>query len=476
MNRKKIGTITLAIAFISIGSLLLARNFTDLDTRLLLSILWPSIIIIFGVELIITKTLYAKEESKDNIKVDGLSLTLLVLIVAISSFISSVDVNFGFNIFSGLRSGINIGTNFNIHYKYQDDYEYEYKFNSDDKNKLEVLNRFGNVDIIKEEVQDIEVKAKIRISHNNKEYADEFSKSAVIITEAGNKLEIKSKSLGNSSERNEVGNLSISYVIKVPKDIDVDIDNSFGDVYIDNTGNLAKINNKHGSVTVKSINGDLTVENSFGSTKVSSISGSVRIDSKHGGVNAKDIKQSLIVNNSFGEVTVENIGGNTEITNSHNTIEAKKVKGNLKIDSQFSRVYAADIEGNLDAKGNNGNMALSDIQGNLDVSNRFGNINVKKANKIVRIMSRNGTVEFETTKAVEQELDIQNEFGNISISIPSNQGGNFDINTSFGKLNSNFDFNINKEVNQESVREKIGTDNAKFYIRTRNGNINIKKN
>jgi len=85
MNRKKIGTITLAITLIALGSLLLARNFIDVDTRLLLSILWPSIIIIFGIELIITKTLFAKEESKDNVKIDGLSITFLIFIVIISS-------------------------------------------------------------------------------------------------------------------------------------------------------------------------------------------------------------------------------------------------------------------------------------------------------------------------------------------------------------------------------------------------------
>jgi len=94
MKKKKLGVITLAITLISLGVLLLLNNFADIDIFKVFSIIWPCIIILFGLEMIIVRQLYKSRNEDVNVSIDTISVILLIIIIVATSVVGNIKVAF----------------------------------------------------------------------------------------------------------------------------------------------------------------------------------------------------------------------------------------------------------------------------------------------------------------------------------------------------------------------------------------------
>lgn len=441
MQKKKIGVFTFAITLISLGILLLMRNFIDIDLKAIFSIVWPSIIILLGIEIIITKIILSRKSEEFRTYVDPLSVILLSIIIVIISVYSSFSFSKGFNFFSIMKS-IDLEDLSKITSSYKDEATYKNSFSINAKNKeeLQLLNSFGNVEITDGQGENIEIETEIRIRYNDKAYADELSKSIIKIDENGSSIRVLSDLDSSKYDKDRAGEISVSYNVRVPEHIKANIENMFGDIIVENIKKSVEINNQHGNIEVMNINGTIKLKNSFGNTVVDSIGESVEVDSKH------------------GEVLVKNVESNTKILN------------------KFGRIEAKDIGGNLNIENEHGDIKVENIKGDLYTYDKFGNIEVDNANKFIKIISNNGNISYKTHEVIEKGVEIENEFGNIDISIPSNQKGSFNIMAELGEIKNRLGLKVTEGITDQSINGSIGNSDVKFYIRSKNGNINFNTN
>jgi len=134
---------------------------------------------------------------------------------------------------------------------------HEFKIN--ENSSLVLQNKYGKIDVQNWDEKKVAIDVEIVIEHPDKEKAEKLleyldvdfsttgneSKAITKIDERFNKL--KGNNWGNGKK------FHINYTVKMPKDLDLNLSNKYGDVYIDELTGYSKINVKYGNLQANKI-------------------------------------------------------------------------------------------------------------------------------------------------------------------------------------------------------------------------------
>lgn len=466
MKEKKIGVFTLAITLILLGALFLINNFIKIDIYFILSIFWPSIIILLGLEIVLSKVILERDETKVKLSISGKSVFFILMIVSVV-FVFSVLQKFP--LYIDIDGGI-----IPISYKSETIVNKDITVETKEKSKLKIINSYGYVNVNKGNDKDIKVNMFVKMKHNYdeeeaKKIADDILK---VIDDSGDSIRLINQR-DKYTPTNDIKDIEVNLDITIPYDMELDITNKHGDINLYDCGKSATITNAHGSVLAQSLKGALNIENSHGDIEVLDIDGKVTIQNRHGKISANKISKDISIINDHGKVKASDIEGNLEINSSHDGIEVEKIGGNLNIESKYCRVDINDVTGDINVNGKHGIIGAKNIEGNVRINNEHGAIKVWQANKSIELKNRNSEIVFESNEVISEELEIENEHGRIDIRLPQSQEGKFNIYTRHGKINNDFGLKVTTTNNEESIDESIGAKDVKINIRAENGNIEV---
>lgn len=456
----------MGIILITLGIVMLSAQITGLPAVDLILKWWPVVLVMLGAEILIY--IYLSKQEQPKVKFDVLSIIIITFIM-----IASVGTYTVTSVLQGLGGNTSLLSAFSV-YKYESQFKKNMSVDLGDRDTLIINNSSGNIDVVKGDSDKIEIEANITIRNNDEDYAAEISEKLIEVTEKDS-IKISSKSSQYTSNRGVIQSISINYYIKVPEKVKVEVDNKFGDVYVDGIALSVRINNEHGKIAANTIGSDLYINNSFGDVKAEEIKGKAEIFLKHGKMSVTNVQGSLDTENSFGDMEIRNIKGSARVTNSHGKIKASQVDGDLTIASKFCDIDLTDIAGSADVEGGNGDIDLKNVGKDVKVVNKFGYIHLTNASKKVDLTGGNGNITFETDRVIENNVRIDNKFGKISLKLPEEQQGYFNVKTKFGKIESDFGLSVNKEINEEAAEGTLGSDDIKFYIDNGNGDVIIEK-
>ena len=254
----KIGKITLSFIFISLGIVMFLDKFSHYKLIDSLSMLWPTIIIVFGVEVIYRA--FSKKRDKDQKTEVGILSTLFIVLFVITTF--------SLTILTPQYPSIKKAINSRLQYKHKDDISEEVILN---KNKKLVIND-SNVDIIinKSDEKDIKINLDGVYRHNQERG---FRKDFKFINVDNNMGIVKvSKNIKNRHENiKKIKIEELKYSVSLPKDIDIEIINQYGDVFLD----LKENNN---NVDINCLSGDVYIklsDNSIGKFNIVATYGNI---------------------------------------------------------------------------------------------------------------------------------------------------------------------------------------------------------
>ena len=154
------------------------------------------------------------------------------------------------------------------------------------------------------------------------------------------------------SERSRRGNntASIHLTVLVPLGMNVDIDDSSGDMVVSGTG-------------------DLNIDDSSGSILVEGIDGTVRIDDSSGGIDLRDVSGDVDVDDSSGGIDVFDVRGSVTVRDGSGGIEISEVDRNVLIESDGSGgIDVSNVAGDFVVeRDGNGGIRHSGVEGRVDV-------------------------------------------------------------------------------------------------------------
>lgn len=179
----------------------------------------------------------------------------------------------------------------------------------------------------------IEVMATVLVSGAEGDKARDFIEKRMVLSldRSGNKAELVADFKDGMGFGNDRGAIALD--VRIPKGIDVDIDDGSGSIEVHGTEGALQINDGSGSITasnvtdvriddgsgsidLKDVGGDVHIDDGSGSIKVSRVTGSIVVDDGSGSINVADVQGSFkVVDAGSGSVNYRDVAGDVSIPN-----------------------------------------------------------------------------------------------------------------------------------------------------------------
>ncbi|WP_428232916.1 hypothetical protein [Flavobacterium sp.] len=304
---------------------------------------------------------------------------------------------------------------------------------------IDIDNKYGNITVSTWDEDKIDLDITIKVTGGNENWVSERLNSIDVDITALKSLVSAVTNLGNSSlkSRGSSNSFEINYVIKIPKN------------------GTVKLNNKYGNITT------FTLESS---TDISCKYGKVILGKLNGTNNRIELGYSQ--NSSIDYIK----NGNIEARYSGLKINES---GNLNLDANYSDVSLQEGQ-NIKYDGNYGGFKFQKIN-SLVGSGNYLTISVAEVSNSLTIESTYSKINVELMNEKSKNVNINTGYTNISLGYDANYSFDFDINTKYGNIKNDSSLDVSvSEIKNNSKRisgynKKKGQN--KVVINSNYGNV-----
>ena len=322
------------------------------------------------------------------------------------------------------------------------------EYPADENTLLIIQNRFGNVNINNWDKNEVVIDIIIKVDHKNEEKAKEllsyinveFSHNSNVISAI---TSIDDKFNRNISFGDSKKEFSINYEVKMPKNIKLDVENKYGNLFINEITGHAMISVKYGNLKANKIIRD----------------------------NTKPLSE---VELAYSDGYIEEIEW-LKLTMKYSKLEVEKSKALIAI-TKYSKLYVTKsssivCESKYDVYkiGSLANFVTTaaytdfkfdEITKKIELENRYGGFSVGYVPK-----------DFEL-------IDIQNEYGSVKLGIDANASYQVIGNAKYGDIDYPATGRVNriKESTELNIEGTIGNNqntSSKIKIITKYGSIKL---
>ncbi len=292
---------------------------------------------------------------------------------------------------------------------------------------LAVSNKYGNINIVTGNSDQIEISVSITTNGDNEEKVAERLKQINIEFSASSNSVTAKTIIGKTSNswnwgRNNNVNMEINYIIKMPVTNSVNLNNDYGGIALDKLEGSAKINCDYGKITI----GELL-----------NPSNSINID---------------YTNKS----TIEYMK-NGDINADYSTLHIEKT-GNVDLNADYSHIsfgMVADLNYNCDY----GDLKIdnaTNVVGNCD----YMHTTIGKLFGSGVFDIDYGSLKINSLGESFKKLNVESSYTPIKLGLNSTNSFNFEANLGYGSLKNTDGFTFNKEITKNTSKYYQGYFNT----------------
>ncbi|MEM7548668.1 MAG: hypothetical protein AAF363_03280 [Bacteroidota bacterium] len=319
----------------------------------------------------------------------------------------------------------------------------EKTYNISSKTEIYVDNKFGTVEFINWDKNELKLEVEIIVDARNEREAQEaLDNIRIRINDSNPNSLLEFETDINNGRWNRGRNsydFEINYRVNAPSGNDLDLRNRHGDIYLDDRSGKTRVDLSHGRIKAEQLTGDTDLELSFGDGSVQSVMKG-RVEIKHFG---------RLVMDKSGDIEVESAHSNLRMGNG-GVIYARVQHGDFEAENLVS--FEADVQ-------------HSDIE-------------VRGVEKMVSVDASHSDVEIDRIGENFERIEVEGGFSDFDLGISTKSKFELDARMSFGKLNySSSAFSIpyvNKEMHNSRYKGSIGGGgSAKLYADLQHGDVRL---
>ena len=318
-----------------------------------------------------------------------------------------------------------------------------FKVNSTDL--LTISNKYGNVNFTNHDKSEVSVNITILAWGKSDKDAQKILDRITIEqgqTSEGVKFETQiEESKGGFSTSNKEG-FEINYEVKIPKSLNIDVENKFG------------------SVTLIDLNGKLN------------------LDLKHGNFNGHNLTgQRHFLSVSFGNLSINEVSS-ADIEVAHGTLSINKSSTDLKVESKHSNVRIDEANA-LEIEAKHGNVRIGTVS-KITGENAFGQIEIRKVLKSAVLQLKHGNCQLEQIAKGFEKIEVTNAHGSIELRFDADAKFQFEARTDYGSIRNsmpNTTIQTKEDDNNKQLLEgkTNGGGNAKVRVTNQHGSIRLEE-
>lgn len=320
--------------------------------------------------------------------------------------------------------------------------------------KLFIQNKYGQVNVENWDKNLISIHVEVKVDNPNDEKAKimldaidiEFSESENVVSAITkfNKDVMKSNKRLFSSISNE--EMSIDYLIKMPKHIEVDLNNRYGDIFINELSGKVLVDLRYGNIRINKLErGDAdnlnTLTIGYGSATISEVNW-LKVEIKYGNLKI-DKARAVVLLSKYSKVTVDKVNS-------------------VVVDSKYDGYNLGSIS-NLIGESGYTNFVINDLSKKLNLTSKYGDVKVVNVADNFESIVFNGAytgLKAGINSNVSYKIDAVVSYGNIKFDAPTSKINRIEQNTS---------------TELSGVIGASEATNSKVYVRAKYGSVTLMK-
>ncbi|PAM92932.1 hypothetical protein B4N84_20975 [Flavobacterium sp. IR1] len=308
---------------------------------------------------------------------------------------------------------------------------------------IDITNKYGNISVMTWDEDKIDLDITIKVTGGNENWVNEKLNSIDVGITALKSMVTAITAIGSSSflSKGSSNSFEINYVIKIPKNGTVKLNNKYGNITTTTLESITDISCKYGKVTIgklNSLNNKLLIEYCQNSS----------IDYIKGGT-LQARYSSLKINDS----------------------------GNINLDTNYTDLVILDGE-NIKYDCNYGNFKFQKIK-SFTGSGNYLTISIAEISNTVNLNTNYSKINIGAIAEKAKDVSINSGYSDVSLGYNVNYAFDFDINTKYGNIKS--DNSLDVSVNEsKNTSKKISGFNKKkgqnkVIVNSNFGNVTLIK-
>ncbi|MFQ6097133.1 MAG: hypothetical protein ACE5O2_05340, partial [Armatimonadota bacterium] len=252
---------------------------------------------------------------------------------------------------------------------------------------------------------------------------------------------------------------SVDYVVKVPRDVSLDVVTSYG------------------KLRAAGVEGDVTLGNSYSGIEATDIGGTLRIASRYGIVDARGIAGNADIEASYSAVSAEDVGGDIEVRASHSKVDAQDVRGAANIGTTYAMIAVRQVAGPIRARTKHGRIEVRSCPGDLTLTTAYAPVSVEDAAGSVGVSNQYGSVDLAFAEGPASEVNITTSYARVTVLAPADARMTVDAVASPGRVECAYELDGSTSAGGATragtIIGKINGGGALLRIRNEHGAIRI---
>lgn len=324
------------------------------------------------------------------------------------------------------------------------------EYNADANTLLIIQNKFGDVDINNWDKNKVTIDVKITVDHKNEEKAKElidyinveFSQSGNTI-KAITEIDDKFSKWNTFSFSDDHKEFSIDFKINIPKNIKLNLENKYGNVFINEIEGHSKISVKYGNLKVNKITRE----------------------------NVKPLSEVYL---AYSDGTIDECKW-LNLTLKYSKLEIEECKALIAV-TKYSRLYV-DKGSSIVCESKYDEYRIGKIT-NFVTTSAYTDFDINEIYKKLEFDNRYGSLNIDYVPANFEKINIENEYGDIDISIDPNASYNIKGYAKYADIDYPNQGRVSriKESSSLHIEGLVGTDNnTKSFveIETKYGSVDL---
>lgn len=324
------------------------------------------------------------------------------------------------------------------------------EYNADANTLLFIQNKFGDVDINNWDKNQISIDVTITVDHNNEEKAKELIDYIdVKFNQSGNKIEAITEIDDKFSKWNTFSwgkddkDFSIDYKVYVPKNIQLDLENRYGSVFINEIAGQAKLSVKYGNLKVNKLSRD----------------------------NKKPLNEIYL---AYSKGTIDECNW-LNLTLKYSKLEIEECKALIAV-TKYSKLYV-DNASSIVCESKYDEYRIGKLT-NFVTTAAYTDFDFDEISKKLEVDNRYGSIKVDYIPKDFELIDIENEYGGVDLKIDLNASYNLKGYARYANIHYPDEGRVNKikESTSLSVDGLVGKDSntkAVVKIETKYGNVDL---
>jgi hypothetical protein len=274
--------------------------------------------------------------------------------------------------------------------------------------QLRVTNAHGDIEIQGTDEGRITVSFEKTIWRRNEEKAKEIADELKMI------IDKDPQQLTISTNRSEFRrrNFRTNFKISLPAGMDIDVNNSYGEVKTVKVGNT-NIKNRHGKIIASDIAGELLIKNSYKDIEVENVQSDCQIEGKHADVFVNGVKGKTQVVHRYGKVHLENISQEVKIEGSHSGVYGANLMESVEVTTSYKKIALFDV-GPTKIRARHSPVEIEGAREYVDIEDNYSKVKVDNLQGDLVVDGKNLGVYGKTI--VGQKIYITSSYRNIELS------------------------------------------------------------